>query len=162
MTEQQTNLLPFYKGWDAYQDLLVKAIGPLSDKQLALRTAPQLRTVGENAAHIIGTRAGWFHDLMGIGGEEIAAMETWDEPDAPVRRVRELIYGLETTWQMIQDSLAHWTPADLEYVFEGVHDGRPYHLTRQWVIWHLIEHDLHHGGEISFTLGTYNLTGIDI
>ena len=27
------------------------------------------------------------------------------------------------------------------------------HTTRQWVIWHLIEHDVHHGGEISLTLG---------
>ncbi|HEX4716084.1 MAG TPA: DinB family protein [Ktedonobacteraceae bacterium] len=35
-------------------------------------------------------------------------------------------------------------------------------MTRQWIIWHVIEHDLHHGGEISLILGTHGLTGIAI
>jgi hypothetical protein len=30
------------------------------------------------------------------------------------------------------------------------------------VIWHLIEHDLHHGGELSFSLGMHNLAAPDI
>jgi hypothetical protein len=30
------------------------------------------------------------------------------------------------------------------------------------MIWHLIEHDLHHGGELSFTLGMHRLTAIPI
>jgi uncharacterized damage-inducible protein DinB len=162
MTEQQTNLLPYYKGWDAYQDLLIKAIAPLSPDQLAFRAEPQLRSIGENTAHIIGTRAGWFHQLMGIGGEEIAALDAWDEPGAPARSAAELVSGLEATWQMIQNSLANWTPADLDYVFEGVRHGRPYRFTRQWVIWHVIEHDLHHGGEVSLMLGMHNLAAIDI
>ncbi len=53
MTEQQINLLSFYKGWDAYQALLIKALTPLSLEELALRVAPHLRSVGENVAHII-------------------------------------------------------------------------------------------------------------
>src|SRR5438552_4607917 len=122
MAEQQTNLLPFYKGWDAYQALLIKAIAPLSSAQLALRVAPHLRPVGENVAHIIGARTSWFHMLMGEGGAEIAPLEKWDEPDAPPRSAAELISGLETTWQMIYTALARWTPADLDYVFVGVHN----------------------------------------
>ncbi len=162
MAEEQTNLLPFYKGWEVYQDLLIQAIKPLTDEQLALRTAPHLRSVGENVAHIIGTRVGWFHGLMGQGDAALDPLEQWDEPGAPDRSVAELISGLEQTWQMVQNALAHWTPADLDYVFEGEWNGRPYRLTRQWVIWHVIEHDLHHGGEVSFALGTHNLAGIGI
>src|SRR6266851_5624227 len=58
MAEQPIALLPFYKGWDTYQELLLKAIEPLSLEQLSLRTAPQLRSIGELATHIIGVRAG--------------------------------------------------------------------------------------------------------
>ena len=47
MTEQQTNLLLFYKGWDDYQALLIKAITPLSSAQLGLRVAPHLRSIGK-------------------------------------------------------------------------------------------------------------------
>ena len=35
-------------------------------------------------------------------------------------------------------------------------------LSRQWVIWHVIEHDLHHGGEVSLMLGTHGLAAPDL
>lgn len=163
MAEQYTNLLPFYKGWGTYQALLIPTIAPLSSEQLALRAAPHLRTIGENVAHIIGTRVGWFHMLMGEGSAEIVApLDKWDEEGAPARSAAELVSGLEVTWQMLQNSLAHWTPADLDYVFEGTRNNRPYSYTRRWVIWHVIEHDLHHGGEVSLTLGIYGLEAPDL
>jgi len=65
VTTQQTHLLPFYEGWDAYQGLLITAITPLTADQFSLRAAPHLRSIGENVAHIIGARVGWFHMLMG-------------------------------------------------------------------------------------------------
>ena len=162
MTTQQTHLFPFYKGWDVYQDLLIKAIAPLSTEQLRLRAAPHLRSIDENVAHIIGARAGWFNEIMGEGGAQIMAMAEWDIPGAPERTTAELLEGLEVTWQMIQNALTRWTPADLEYVF--VHAGRDgeQRYTRQWIIWHLIEHDLHHGGEVSLTLGMHNLEAPDL
>lgn len=162
MAEQQTNLLPFYKGWDTYQSFLIKAIAPLSSEQLTLQTAPHLRSIGENVAHIIGTRVGWFHMLMGEGDAEIIPLEKWDEPGAPARSAAELIDGLEATWQMIQAALARRTPADLNYVFAGIHNEKPYNFTRQWVIWHVIEHDLHHGGEVSLMLGTHHLEALNL
>src|SRR5205807_4275698 len=109
MTEQQTNLLPFYKGWETYQELLITAIAPLSSEQLAFRAAPHLRSIGEDVAHIIGARVGWFPMFMGEGEAEIIApLDTWDAEGAPARSAVELNSGLETTWQMIQTSLARW------------------------------------------------------
>jgi len=162
LAEQHTNLSPFYKGWDVYQDLLVKAIAPLSPEQLALRAGPHLRSIGENTAHIIGTRVGWFHMLMGEGDATIAPLDDWDQANAPARSAAELVTGLEATWQMIQNALTRWTPEDLDYIFRGERWGKPYELSRQWVIWHVIEHDLHHGGELSFTLGMHNLAAPDL
>ena len=73
MTEQQISLLPFYQGWDTYQELLIKAIEPLSLDQLSLLPAPQLRSIGENAAHIVGTRVGWLHYVLKEGGEDLVS-----------------------------------------------------------------------------------------
>ena len=74
-----------------------------------------------------------------------------------------LVNGLQATWQVIQDALNHWTIADLaELVHDTDEHGEDQTYTRQWVIWHLIEHDLHHGGELSFTLGMHGLNGITI
>jgi uncharacterized damage-inducible protein DinB len=162
MAEQQISLVPLYKGWDTYQELLIKALEPLSLDQLSLRPAPQLRSIGENAAHIVGTRAGWLHYVLKEGGEDLVS-RTWGDPGQPAGSAAELISGLETTWQVIQDALHRWTTADLEEIFHDTDEnGEDQTVTRQWVIWHLIEHDLHHGGELSYTLGMYGLTGIDI
>ena len=162
MTDKQTTLVTLYKGWDVYQEQLVKAITPLAAEQLALSAAPQLRSVGMIAAHIVGARVRWFHRLMGEGSADIHLLGTWDRPEAPIRSAAELVEGLEESWQLMQNSLAHWTLADLDYVFEGAYSGEDYSLTRQWIIWHVIEHDLHHGGEISLTLGAHGLLGLDL
>jgi len=162
VAEQQISLLPLYKGWDTYQELLIKAIEPLSLDQLSLRAAPQLRSIGENAAHIVGTRVGWLHYVLKEGGEDLVS-RTWGDSAQPASSATELISGLETTWQVIQDALHRWTIADLEEIFHDTdEDGEEKALTRQWVIWHLIEHDVHHGGEISFTLGMHCLAAIDL
>ena len=64
---------------------------------------------------------------------------------------------------MIQDALQRWTIADLDEIFhETDENGEEETFTRQWVIWHLIEHDVHHGGEISFILGMHGLAAIDL
>ena len=161
MVEQQINLLSFYKGWDAYQKLLVKAIAPLSSDQLTLRVAPHLRPVGENVAHIISGRVSNFL-VLGEAGAEIAPLETWDEEGAPPRSAAELVSGLEVTWQMIQSALTRWTVANLNDVFEDVENETVSRFTRQSIIWSTIKHDLHHSGEVSLTLGTYHLDGLDL
>ncbi len=47
---------------------------------------------------------------------------------------------------------------DLDEVF---HDG-PDEVTRGWIIWHVVEHDLHHGGELSYSLGALGLPGLSL
>ncbi len=57
----------------------------------------------------------------------------------------------------MQEALASWTPEDMQYSYKGEPGDEPETFTRQWVVWHLIEHDLHHGGEISLVLGIHGL-----
>ena len=161
MAEQQINLLSFYKGWDAYQALLIRALVPLSSEELALRAAPHLRSVGENVAHIISGRVSNFL-VLGEAGDEMAPLETWDVQGAPARSATELVSGLESTWQMIQMALTRWTPADLEDVFVDGQGEQAPRFTRQSIIWSTIKHDLHHGGEISLTLGAHQVGALDL
>jgi uncharacterized damage-inducible protein DinB len=114
------------------------------------------------ATHIVARRAGWFHLTLGEGDSELASLVHWDDPDQPTRTSAELVVGLEATWQMIAEALARWTPADLEVKFQDWWPGEPYRgdepwYSRQWVIWHVLEHDLLHGGELSLALGMHGL-----
>ena len=164
MTEQPFVLAHLYKGWDVYQGHLVKTLAPLSPEQLDLRAAPNLRSTGVIARHIIGARANWCYYVLQEGGEEIIAFCEWDQSDQPAQSAAELVSGLESTWKVIEDALTRWATADLNETLRYVNEetGEEKVFTRQWVIWHLIEHDLHHGGELSFSLGMHGLSAIDL
>jgi uncharacterized damage-inducible protein DinB len=155
-------LAQVYTGWDRYQQHLVKAIAPLTSEQLALQAAPHLRSVMVLAAHIISTRVWWFHNVMREGPSELEPMVEWDDEGAPARSARELVEGLERSWAVIQDGLVRWTPADLAQTFQRPGNGPTRIYTRQWIIWHVIEHDVHHGGELSFVLGMHGVPAIDL
>ena len=106
---------------------------------------------------------------MGEGNRELAAIGRWDPSEAadpPRLASSELVAGLTSTWAMIADALARWTPANLEQVFAAPavlseEEQEMYgEATRQWIIWHVLEHEIHHGGEISLILGMHGLAGI--
>jgi uncharacterized damage-inducible protein DinB len=154
MAEENFTLTTFYKQWQTYQEHIKEAVAPLTTEQLALRAAPDLRSIGENATHIVGCRAGWFTYVLGEDGGKI--VKEWEE-SAPTRSAAELVQGLDATWQMMVDCLARWSPADMEKTFTDDWDGEIVHLSRAWIVWHVLEHDLHHGGELSLTLGMHGL-----
>ncbi len=157
MAEQLSILPEIYAGWHNYQALMIKALEPLSGEQLGLRAAPSLRSIDEIARHMVGARARWFHMLLGEGGDTFAELGKWDGPTMRDRSAAELKDGLETTWQGMQEAIARWAPSDWAKTYPGEGPDEPATLTRGWVIWHLIEHDVHHGGEISLMLGMYGL-----
>ena len=157
MAEDNFTLTTFYTWWKAYQDRLAAALAPLTAEQLALRAAPGLRSIGEDAAHIIGCRVGWFTYTLGEDASADVTAVRWDEPDGPARSAAQLVRGLDLTWQMMVDRLTRWSPADMQQTFPDDWDGEQVQLSRAWIVWHVLEHDLHHGGEVSLTLGIHGL-----
>lgn len=155
------SLTTFYAGWPVYQQRLVDAVAPLTLENLALSAAPHTWTVGKIAAHVIAARVWWFHSRMGEGNANLAPLEHWDNRREPLRQALELVDGLARTWQMIETALACWTPAELGHVFPARRDD-PTVRTREWVVWHTLEHDLFHGGEISCILGAHGLRAVDL
>lgn len=161
MTASPTSLAPFYDGWGRYQSLLVETIGPLTTEQLALRAAPALRPVWHLAAHIIGARFGWYTQFLKEPAPD-SVVSRWDRDNAEPRTAAELVLGLESTWRMIDESLHRWTPDNLTDSFSAERGGTTHTMSRQWVIWHLIEHDIHHGGELFLTLGMNGIATPDL
>jgi uncharacterized damage-inducible protein DinB len=162
MAEESFTLTTFYTSWKEYQDRIKGTLAPLNASQLELRVASHLRSIGENAVHIIACRASWFSEFLGEdGGEEMKIYAGWEEATsasgAPVPTAAELAQGLDRTWQFMADCLARWSPDDMRQTFPDDWDGKQVDLSRAWVVWHVMEHDLHHGGELSYTLGMHGL-----
>ena len=122
---------------------------------------------------------------------ELWALDVCEADVHPSHAAAELVAGLEKTWAMIEAALARRTPADLGELFPALNEAeREYHAslvapalqpyaqmwlaaereaggvkparTRQWIIWDTLEHDIHHGSEISTTLGVHGLAPVEM
>jgi uncharacterized damage-inducible protein DinB len=159
-------LLDIYAGWGDYQAMVVRAIAPLEDEQLGLAAGPGLWPIRMLASHMVSARKWWFHDWMGDGGSEWDEYEGWDDlEEMGTRKAPVLVRALEESWSLMSPSLARWTAADLEAKFTrptpNAAGERPLRA-RGWIVWHVAEHDVYHGGEISLTLGMHGVPGLGL
>jgi uncharacterized damage-inducible protein DinB len=122
---------------------------------------------------------------------ELWALGVCEADVDPCHTAAELVAGLEKTWQMIEEMLARLTPTDLFEVFPPLDQAervrhaklvepalQPYAqmwleraalsgevrpaVSLQWMIWHVLEHDIHHGSEISTILGVHSLPVVEL
>jgi uncharacterized damage-inducible protein DinB len=158
VAEDNFTLTIFYSSWKEYQDHIKDAIIHLNADQVELRAASHLRSIVENVLHIIGCRAYWFTDFLGEDfGVDVKEYAGWDIPGAPIRTIAEMVKAIDRTWECMVDCLNRWNLEDMQQTFPDTWEGNQVDLSRAWVVWHVMEHDLHHGGEVSLTLGIHGL-----
>jgi uncharacterized damage-inducible protein DinB len=163
------SLTAVYDGWQGHQTRLVHAIESLTAEQLRWRPAENLNSVGELARHISLGRMTWFVRMDAPGSAELAAQITdWQQDDDGNRYINEsalpiaeqadqLVHWLEASWQMIESTLNSWTVADLAQTYRHKWNGNVYVVSRQWTIWRILTHDVHHGGQLALMLGTQGI-----
>ena len=146
MTKSQIAAERALEIWQFMQDELVRVVGLLSDTQMNMRIAPNLRTLGEQAEHIVRGRALWIHKV--IDDPSLEPMMNWDEPDDPTRSVAEVVVGLQHTWQILRTYIEPSTTDadDPSTVSEPEENGLR-------TIWGMLDHDLCHAGELALMLG---------
>ena len=122
---------------------------------------------------------------------ELWALGVCEADVDPCHPAAELVAGLEKTWQMIEETLARLAPADLEQAFPPLDEAervrhanlvepalQPYAqmwverarlagevrpaVSLQQIIWGVLEHDIHHGSEISTILGAHGLPVVEL
>lgn len=172
MSEHISPLITYYQhGWERYQRAIVASVTQLSSEQLALPVAPHYVSIGDLLAHMIDARVAWFGGWL---GEALPDVTHWEEERAPQDaggstryKAAALVAQFEQTWRVIATAMPRWTTPELEQMVAppAAHqawlrsrgeDEEPPH-TRQWIVWHVMEHEIHHGGELSLALGAYGL-----
>lgn len=144
MTKSQIAAERVLEVWQHMQDELVRVVGQLTDEQMNIRIAPNVRTLGEQAEHIVRGRALWVHKV--VDDPFLEPMMNWDEPDDPPHSVAEVVDGLQYTWQIWRAYLEPSTRDDSAPVLEEEAEGLR-------TVWGMIDHDLCHAGELALMLG---------
>jgi uncharacterized damage-inducible protein DinB len=152
-----------YENWAGYNKRLQACIAPLTNEQLELQPAPRLWPLGQVVQHIVSVRVGWFCYTLQDPDPVMEEYGNWGQRNSPERSAAELVRGLGDTWAFIQSRLQRWTPADYAMTFpDEDENGEVWQVSRSWVIYHVLEHDLHHGSEASLILGMNGLQPIEI
>ncbi len=144
MTQSQIAAERALEIWQHMQDELVRVVGLLSDAQMNMRIAPNVRTLGEQAEHIVRGRALWVHKV--VDDPSLEPMMNWDEPDDPTRSAGEVVAGLQHTWRILRAYIEPSTTDDTCTVLEQEKDGLR-------TVWGMLDHDLCHAGELALMLG---------
>ena len=178
-------LLKFvYEGWDSHQQALMRAVTPLTPEQLAWRPAPNQASVNELIGHIAGARLWWFYKMGAPSSAGLArqiapwAGEAFDAADSAQlnrwleanlqweetlnKTPGESLKWLELSWQMVQTTLNTWTVDDLARTYRHFRAGKIYAVTRQWTIWRVMSHDLHHAGQLALMLGLQGIEAAEL
>ena len=160
-------LFDVFAGWHDHNSLVSRTIAPLSDEELSWSAGDGLWSVRVLACHIVAARAWWFHGWMGEGDDELGRLVSIDDEqiERPTMSADAVCAALDKSWADVRACLERWTEQELDAKFQrpspNARGERPWR-DRRYIVWHVAEHDLHHGGEISLTLGSHGRPGFDM
>ena len=128
----------------------------LSDDQLTYTPREGLRPLGEIFCHIASNEEGWFRYCVThqIDGWDEADFRLEDYPSIPAIRlllaeVHERTLTLlthDTQLVLKQEITLPWGPV----------------ISVEGVVWHVLEHEIHHRGEIYLMLGLLGIEAPDV
>jgi uncharacterized damage-inducible protein DinB len=142
--------------WRTVREYLYQALDKLTDEQLAFRPREGLWSLHETVCHIAGTENAWF------GVRITHEFNNWAEADfhpADYPRVADLKALLEQVHTRIEAIYAEDADQKLKEVIDLPWGEK---TTQQWIVWHVLEHEIHHRGEIFLMLGLLGLRAPDI
>ena len=143
------NAADHFAHWRPVRSDLLQALDMLSDVLLLFVRAPGLWSLGRVGRHIAYALEGWFRHV--VTGE----LEAWPRcPDDDYASVQALKALLKEVHARTESCLETLGGPDLD---RAVKTPRGEQLSLRWIIWHVLEHEIHHRGEIFLMLGLMGL-----
>jgi len=144
----------FYAHWDQVRADLVKTIKQFSDEELQWKPFEGSWPVGQIMLHIADCEDNWLHGV--VRGE----IEPWIfYPLGGYANREAILEVLERAHQRTNTFLDGLAISDLGKVYT-IPDGAQFSL--YWILWHVLEHEIHHRGELSLILGMLGREGLDV
>jgi uncharacterized damage-inducible protein DinB len=149
------NVKELFSHWDEVRRGLIQALDQLSDDQLHFTPREGLRALGTVACHIANAEEGWFRYVITRELEEWPAEYT--VADYPtIESVKSLLAEVHSRTDTY---LAGLKVEEMDRVIEAPWGES---FRQGWIIWHVVEHEIHHRGEIFLMLGLLGMEAPDI
>lgn len=139
--------------WESVRRTLFQLLDRFSEHDLGYRPFPGSWSAGEILTHIANAEDGWLRYAV---TRELDAWPGRPEGDLTLEAIRSYLAEVHARTKRYLASLPPDQadqPADLPWGEQ---------LTVPQVIWHLLEHEIHHRGELSLILGMLGRQGLEV
>jgi uncharacterized damage-inducible protein DinB len=145
----------FFSHWNQVRDELFILLDAFNDDELTYAPYVHSWPVGQIMLHIANAEDGWFRFVIQRELSEWPkdyTLESYPSIDS-IKAILTEVHARTLTY------LATLDLDDLDQTVESPWEAT---FTLKWIIWHVIEHEIHHRGELSLILGLLGREGLDI
>ncbi len=146
--------IQLFHHWEQVRADLISTIEKFSDDELAFAPCERSWPVGKIMLHIAECEDHWLHAVV---RHELEPPVRYALADYPTKAaIKEVLNIAHSRTAGYLDSL---DMADLQTTYQ-TRFGETFSL--YWIIWHVLEHEIHHRGELSLALGMLGREGLDV
>ena len=143
-----------FSHWDQVRADLLATIDMFKEDELTFVPFSGSWPVGKIMLHIADCENYWLHFVV---RHEIEIWSYYDLVDHLTKpAIKEVLEGVREKTLPFLDSLDE---SDLDGKYKTP-EGEVF--TLRWIIWHVLEHEIHHRGELSLALGLLGRPGLDV
>lgn len=144
-----------FSHWKQVREDLLSTIDKFKEDELSFVPFESSMPVGQIMLHIGEAEEGWFRTFV---AKELEEWPDFDLEDYPTpEAIKAQLTVIHSRTEKYLESL---NTDDLEQSID--HPRRDYRLPLGWIIWHVLEHEIHHRGELSLILGMLGRAGLDV
>ena len=143
-----------FSHWKMVRQGLKQVLDGLTEEQLAFVPREGLWSLGTVACHIANAEEGWFRY---VAAREVDEWPTIDE--AQYRTVASIRALLDEVHDYTMAYVQETDIADLDKTIKAPWGEE---LTLRFILWHVLEHEIHHRGEIYLMLGLMGMEAPDV
>jgi uncharacterized damage-inducible protein DinB len=152
--ESIVDLAQFFSHWKQVRADLLSALDQFSDTELTYVPFKQSWPVGQIALHIAEAEDGWFRYAV---TRELEAFPEYRFEDYPTKEaIKSILAAVHARTEQYLESL---NGSDMSQVV-AVPWGESIPLL--WIIWHVVEHEIHHRAELSMIHGLLGREGLNV
>ncbi|MGD8456767.1 MAG: DinB family protein [Anaerolineales bacterium] len=146
-------LSDMFSHWEQVRSDLMQTIDKFSQDELTFTPFDSAWPAGQIMLHIADCEDNWLHGV--VRGE----FEPWIgyplEEHPTKADILDVLNAARSRTIPYLQSLDERN-LDQKYMVEGEE------YTLKWIIWHVLEHEIHHRGELSLILGILGRDGLDV
>ena len=148
------NAAELFSHWKAVRAGLHQALDGLTEEQLAFVPREGLWSLGTVACHIANAEDGWFRYVAARKVDEWPSID--EEQYRTVASIKALLDEVHSY------TLAYLQQIDVTDLDRTIAAPWGAELTLRFIIWHVLEHEIHHRGEIYLMLGLMGIEAPDV